>query len=164
MELRCSAERSEAYLTLTVLRPLSLVTVPLCSFTMRSTHRSFRLSLKRAVNFVLPALSLTVALLPNCAGPPEVFIARILTFAPVFGAPGLIVPETVTDPFLTLTEPKLTLVVGLDLTVTLTTRALAATTCLASEYFVWISQVPGTNEDCAAQLASLDASLAVAIF
>src|SRR5215831_9181728 len=110
MELRCSAERNDAYLTLTVLRPLSLVAaLPPCSFTTRSTQRNFRLSLKCAVNFVLPALRLTVALLPNSAGPPEVFIARILTFAPVLGAPGLIVPETVTDPFLTLTELKLTL-------------------------------------------------------
>ena len=57
------------------------------------------------------------------AGGFEVFIASTSISAPLVTAPGLIEPETVIDPPLeTLTEPKLTLVFGLEPTVTLTVR------------------------------------------
>src|ERR1700751_4086422 len=64
-DLRRSAERNGAYLTLTVLSPESLGDWPACLFTRRSTHRKPVLSVKRAVNFVLPRPTLTVVFSPN---------------------------------------------------------------------------------------------------
>src|SRR5262249_46418566 len=116
-DLHRSGERSNgAYLTLIVLSPESLGDWPLWLFTRRHTYRCPVLSVKCTVNFDLPFATLTVAFWLNDGDPPSVFITRTWIFAPLDGAPGLIVPETVTlPPFLaTLTELKLTLVLGLD--------------------------------------------------